>query len=117
MSSFEKLCCAFDENFVRCAHYRVCNANSPAAVELFTRDGTLPELLLRKMDSFQNSSFCWNRKELENFEFLQNSKLRLNKIENLLNTSYNFLYYRELQHRIFRITSKNRSFQRLLKPF
>ena len=35
MSSFEKLCCAFDENFVRCAHYRVCNANSPAAVELF----------------------------------------------------------------------------------
>ena len=24
---------------------------------------------------FQNSSFCWSRKELENFEFFQNSKL------------------------------------------
>ena len=32
--------CAFNENFVRCAHYRVCNANSPAAVELFARNGT-----------------------------------------------------------------------------
>ena len=26
---------------------------------------------------FQNSSFCWSRKELENFEFFRNSKLRL----------------------------------------
>ena len=47
MSSFEKLRCAFDENFVRCAHYRVCNANSPAAVELFARNGTQPEPRLR----------------------------------------------------------------------
>ena len=67
MSSFEKLCHAFDKNFVRCAHWRVCNANSPAAVELFARNGTLPELPLRKMDSFQNSPFYWCRKELENF--------------------------------------------------
>ena len=28
------------------------------------------------MDSFQNSPFYWGRKELENFEFFQNSKLR-----------------------------------------
>ena len=67
MSSFEKLCRAFDENFVRCALYRVCNANSPAAVELFARNCTQPELLLRKMDNFQNSPFYWCRKELENF--------------------------------------------------
>ena len=37
----------FDENFVRCAHYRVCNANSSAAVELFARNGTQPEPRLR----------------------------------------------------------------------
>ena len=83
MSSFEKLRCAFDENFVRCAHYRVCNANSPAAVELFARNGTLPELLLRKMDSFQNSSFCWSRKELENVEFWENSTFGLLIIKRL----------------------------------
>ena len=47
-----------------------------AAVELFARNGTRPELLLRKMDSFQNSPFYWGRKESENFEFFQNSKLR-----------------------------------------
>ena len=47
MSSFEKLRCAFDENFVRCAHWRLCNANSSAAVELFARNGTLPEPHLR----------------------------------------------------------------------
>ena len=47
MSSFEKLCCAFDENFVRCAHWRLCNANSSAAVELFARNGTPMEPRLR----------------------------------------------------------------------
>ena len=47
MSGFEKFCCAFDEDFVRCAHYRVCNANSPAAVELFARNGTPMEPRLR----------------------------------------------------------------------
>ena len=52
MSIFEKLRCAFDENFVRCAHYRVCNANSPAAVELFARNGTQPEPRLRINDAY-----------------------------------------------------------------
>ena len=52
MSSFEKLRCAFDENFVRCAHYRVCNANSVAAVELFARNGTQPEPRLRINDAY-----------------------------------------------------------------
>ena len=74
MSSFEKFRCAFDENFVRCAHYRVFNENSPAAVELCARNDTQTELLLRTMDSFQNFSFCWSRKDLENFEFWKNSK-------------------------------------------
>ena len=32
---------------------------------------------------FQNFSFCWSRKELENFEFFQNSKLRLNSLNAL----------------------------------
>ena len=47
MSSFENLRFAFDENFVRCAHYRVCNANSVAAVELFARNSTPMEPRLR----------------------------------------------------------------------
>ncbi|MGP1531491.1 MAG: hypothetical protein ACTTI5_04800, partial [Treponema sp.] len=48
-----------------------------AAVELFARNGTQTEPRLRKMDSFQNSSFCWNRKELENVEFWENSTFEL----------------------------------------
>ena len=36
--------------------------------------GTTPA---HKRCLFQNSSFCWSRKELKNFEFFQNSKLSL----------------------------------------
>ena len=43
---------SFRRSYVRCAHYRVCNANSPAAVELLARNGTLPELLLRINDVY-----------------------------------------------------------------
>ena len=70
MLSFEKLRCAFDENFVRCAHYRVCNANSPAAVELFVRNGTQTEpclcikILISKSDIWAKYSVFKNRTRL-----------------------------------------------------
>ena len=64
MSSFEKLCCAFDENFVRCAHYRVCNANSPATVELCARNGTQMEPRLRTNDAYFKTLTLWAQKRV-----------------------------------------------------
>ena len=40
ISSFGKLRCAFDENFVRCAHCLQCKLVRLAAVELLARNGT-----------------------------------------------------------------------------
>ena len=48
MENFAEL----SESFVRCAHYRVCNANSPAAVELFARNCTLTKPRLRTDDAY-----------------------------------------------------------------
>ena len=64
---------------VRCAHYRVCNANSSAAVELFARNGTQPELRLRTMDSFKNSPYLLVQEKVGKFRVFANSKLRLTK--------------------------------------
>ena len=78
MSSFEKLCRAFDENFVRCAHYRLCNANSPAAVELFARNGTQPEPRLRINGvHFKTLHSIGAGKSWKISEFLENSKFRI----------------------------------------
>ena len=49
---FWKISLCFRRSPVRCAHYRVCNANSPAAVELFARNGTQTEPRLRINDAY-----------------------------------------------------------------
>ena len=70
--------CAFDENFVRCAHYRVCNANSPAAVELFARNGTQTEPRTRTNGAyFKIFHSSWKISE-----FYKNSKLSLRSLYN-----------------------------------
>ena len=53
---------------------RVCIANSvvSAANEVLAESTALFNCY------FQNSSFCWSRKELENFEFFQKSTFKLN---------------------------------------
>ena len=75
--------CAFDENFVRCAHYRVCNANSPAAVELFARNGTQTEPRTRTNGAyFKTFHSTGARKSWKISEFYKNWKLSLRSLYN-----------------------------------
>ena len=77
MSSFEKLRCAFGDvlRSLPSLHRKLARL---AAVALCARNVTQPEPRLRINGvQFQNFTFYWCRKELENFEFRKNSKLIL----------------------------------------
>ena len=117
MSSFEKLRCAFDENFVRCAHYRVCNANSVVSSRPLRSkrhaDGTSSA---HKRCLFQNSKLslirCINFARLNSrfspAVFLCYSGIRSNKPDrgqggnsmlwaNTLSVGENFIYIKKVR--------------------
>ena len=91
MLSFEislKSHCAFDEKLVRCAHYRVCTANPPAAVELCARNGTLPEPRTRTNGAyFKTLHSTGAGKSWKISEFYKNSKLNLKDTASLPSAS------------------------------
>ena len=71
----------FRQGSVRCAHYRVCNANSSVAVELFARNGTQTEPRLRiNAAYFKTLHFVGAGKSWKISSFGKTRHLRLNSL-------------------------------------